>query len=436
MNVTVSVVLETRTPKKKVNPNDPGVYPIKLRLTKNKTQRYFSLPKTKTGGILFEATESEWERINGTGARGKLRDIKLHIPRVIEEAETLINGMEEFSFQEFRDTFYQEKKRRKTLFDFFQQYIDTLYNEGRIATAQSYQSALNSFKEYDPHMNFSKVDKACLDDYERWFMSTPKGQKRQGGQKSQTTVGIYTRSLRTIFNIAVKAGATTKYPFGKNGYTPPSGANVKKGLELDDIKKIVDYSTDHKSPTDQARDLWVFSYFSGGMNFKDICSIRVKDIQGDLETIEFVREKTKLSGRGSQRKIEVLIVPETKAIIEKWGNTESDPEDYVFPFFKRGFTPAQKRATVMQLVKTTNKYLRRMAKDIELQMDITTYHARHSYTSILKESGAPIEYISETLGHTSTQTTEAYLKSFSRAHREKWAEALRGNSSQQQLSSE
>jgi hypothetical protein len=39
MNVTVSVVLETRTPKKKVNPNDPGVYPIKLRLTKNKTQR-------------------------------------------------------------------------------------------------------------------------------------------------------------------------------------------------------------------------------------------------------------------------------------------------------------------------------------------------------------------------------------------------------------
>jgi len=286
----------------------------------------------------------------------------------------------------------------------------------------------NSFCEYDPHMNFSKVDKAYLDDFERWFLGTPKGQKRRGGQKSQTTVGIYTRSLRTIFNIAKKAEATTRYSFGKDGYTPPSGANVKKGLELDDIKKIVDYSPEHKSPTDQARDLWVYSYFSGGMNIKDICSIRLKDIKGDMETIEFVREKTRLSCRGSQKKIEVLIVQETKAILEKLGKTDGDPEDYVFPFFKKDYMPAQKRATVMQLVKTTNKYLRRMAKELDLPMDITTYHARHSYASIFKESGAPIEYISEGLGHTSTQTTEAYLKSFSRAHREKWADALSGKS--------
>ncbi len=427
MNVTVSVVLETRTPKKKRDPGDPDVYPIKLRLTQNKTQRYFRLPKSKTAGIVFEATEDEWSRINSTGARGKLRDIKLQIPKVIEEAENVIKGLEEFSFREFRDAFYKEKRRSKTLFDFFQEYIHTLYKEDRVATAQSYQCALNSFKTYDPHMNFAKVDKAYLDAYERWFLSMPKGQKRQGGQKSQTTAGIYTRSLRTIFNIAKKAGATTRYPFGRDGYTPPSGANVKKGLEMDDIKKIVDYSPKHKSPEDQARDLFVFSYFSGGMNIKDICSIRVKDIKGDLQTIEFVREKTKLSRRGSQRKSEVLVVPETKAIIEKWGKPEGDPEDYVFPFFKKDFTPLNKRATIMQLVKTTNKYLRKMAQELDLPMDITTYHARHSYASILKESGASIEYISETLGHTNTQTTEAYLKSFSRAHREKWADALRGN---------
>ncbi len=101
----------------------------------------------------------------------------------------------------------------------------------------------------------------------------------------------------------------------------------------------------------------------------------------------------------------------------------------MFPFFKKDFTPLKKRATVMQLVKTTNKYLRKMAKELDLPMDITTYHARHSYASILKESGAPIEYISESPGHTSTQTTESYMKSFSRAHREKWADALRGKSS-------
>jgi len=426
MNIIPTVVLEKRTPKKKDKEEDPDIYPIKLRITWGKQQRYFSLPMSKTNNISFQATEPEWERIHSQGTRGRLRDISLQIAKIIEEAESIIRELDPFSFVEFRKLFYKQGPAEKGLLDYFQEYIDQLHKEGRVATAQSYQSAMNSFKSFDPGINFIKVDKAYLSRYEAWFLAKKKGKEKQA-PTSPTTVGIFARSLRTIFNIARKDGVTDNYPFGAREYTPPSGANVKKALELEHVKKIIDFQTEHKSPLDKARDLWVFSYFSNGMNFKDMCSIRVKDIKGNMDTIEFVREKTRLSRKGNQKKIEVEIVPETKAVIEKWGTISEDQDAFVFPFFKKEFTPLQKRKTVMQLVKTTNSYLEALSTKLNLPMVITTYHARHSYASILKESGAPIEYISEALGHASPRTTESYLKSFSKAHRKKWAEVLRGN---------
>lgn len=430
MNVQIKVVLEKRTPLKKEREEDPDVYPIKLRLTSRKKQRYYSLPHSKTDNVTFQATKDQWEKIKSQeSVRKTLRDIRLKIPMVIEDAEATIKAIGEFSFDGFRKAFYKEDIKGKTLFDYFEHYIKDLKKAGRFSTAQSYQCALNSFRKFDSKMDFHKVDRAYLDAYEKWFLEKPKTKKGKG-TTSITTVGIYTRSLRAIFNMAKADGVTERYPFGKTGFTPPGGMNVKKALDLDDIKKIIQFETEKKSPMDQARDLWVFSYFCQGMNFSDICSLQRKNLIGDLKTIEFVRGKTRLTRKAAQRKIEVVIVPETKAIIEKWGKLEEDPESFVFPFFEKGFTPEQKRKTVMQLIKTTNKYLGRLSDEMELPVKITTYSARHSFASILKESGAPVEYISEALGHSNQQTTESYLKSFSQAHKLKWAAALRGEHSQ------
>ena len=43
---------------------------------------------------------------------------------------------------------------------------------------------------------------------------------------------------------------------------------------------------------------------------------------------------------------------------------------------------------------------------------ITTYWARHSYASLLKEDGVPVDTIRELLGHSDVRTTMSYLKRF------------------------
>ena len=59
-----------------------------------------------------------------------------------------------------------------------------------------------------------------------------------------------------------------------------------------------------------------------------------------------------------------------------------------------------------------NRYLLDIVKELEIDKKVTTYYARHSFATILKKSGANIELIRESLGHSSSKTTSIYLDSF------------------------
>ncbi|MDZ7604366.1 MAG: tyrosine-type recombinase/integrase [Cyclobacteriaceae bacterium] len=71
-----------------------------------------------------------------------------------------------------------------------------------------------------------------------------------------------------------------------------------------------------------------------------------------------------------------------------------------------------------------NQHMKKIGEAIGFDKPLTTYAARHSFATVLKRSGASIELISESLGHQSLQTTEAYLDSFEDTTRRKFTEML------------
>jgi len=75
-------------------------------------------------------------------------------------------------------------------------------------------------------------------------------------------------------------------------------------------------------------------------------------------------------------------------------------------------TAEQRHARIKQEIKNINKYIRHIASAVGIEKDKTTYTARHTYSTVLKRSGASIEFISESLGHKNITTTESYLDSF------------------------
>lgn len=60
-----------------------------------------------------------------------------------------------------------------------------------------------------------------------------------------------------------------------------------------------------------------------------------------------------------------------------------------------------------------NTRLKEIAKTVGIDKKPTSYVARHSFATILKMVGTPIEKICEMMGHGDVSITIAYLKEFS-----------------------
>ncbi|MDE6507689.1 MAG: tyrosine-type recombinase/integrase, partial [Alistipes sp.] len=77
-----------------------------------------------------------------------------------------------------------------------------------------------------------------------------------------------------------------------------------------------------------------------------------------------------------------------------------------------GMPPQRQAQVIQQFTKTTNKYLKRIGQKLGIPR-LTTQTARHSFATTLMNHGAPLAFISKSMGHSTTKTTEIYLGSFS-----------------------
>ena len=378
---------------------------VSIRVTHQRKRKYYPT------GISVQA--SDFDRAM-TGKRRTEGDTRLfkRINSFLSKAIDSAEALPVFTFTQFEEIYLNNREASDTVSFAFQKYIQELRDEKRIGTAISYECAKASIDKFKQGLRFADVTPALLRKYENWMYENG---------KTSTTVGIYLRSLRTIFNRANIDKAL--YPFGeKNGkYSIPISRNIKKALNPQEIGKIYHYEAPSGSTEEMAKDYWIFLYLSNGMNVKDFCLLKRKNIDGDF--ITFIREKTKRS-RKEKKTIYVSLKPEIKAIILKWGQASINPETYIFPHLQKGMTPEQEKQTVHQLNKTVNKYMKRIAKALEINKPVTTYFARHSFATNLKNSNTPVPLISEMLGHSSIQTTENYLSGFEQEAIHKATDAL------------
>lgn len=416
MKVLTSIILDVRRElQDKKNPvkdrtKKDKIYPVKLRITHKRERRLY--------GLDYYLTKSDFNKVMGPKARDQYKDLKIKFNEKEKAAKEIINSMPVFSFEMFKKRFF-DTVDYTNLFEALKYWINEYEKQGRPGTASTFSNTLKSWEQFYKRsiLPFSSITPKLLNEYELWMRSDMK--------KSITTVAIYMRNIRRLFNLAIKARELTPefYPFGDsdNGlYKIPETRNVKKALQLQDIKKIFQYDTLEGSPEQLYRDLWCFSYLCNGMNLADIMRLKYKNIEGD--TIVFIRHKT-----AHNRKIIPVLVEMTsdiKEIIERWGNKPALPDSYVFNVLSSGLSPSVELAKVKQTTKQLNKYIKRIAKNIGIKERVTSYSARHSFATVLKLSGEDVAYISEALGHSNQKTTDNYLKSFGRDRRQKAAKKL------------
>jgi integrase/recombinase XerD len=132
MKPSIIVLQDTRRAK------DGDKYPIKLRLTYQRKQVYYSI------GV--DLTKDEFECTKGSEIKKELRDCKLRLIEFEAKADRIVEHLPNFSFQRFERQFFEQSAEPDNVYHFFDEKINKLKESGRLGTAVSYQCAKNSLQ--------------------------------------------------------------------------------------------------------------------------------------------------------------------------------------------------------------------------------------------------------------------------------------------------
>ncbi len=375
-------------------------YPVRFRITHNRVVKYYS------SGYSF--TPDEWDNLPDSRSKNNIETRNLIISG-FEFIEGFVKDLKnDFTFELLN--IRMGRGKADSVFDVFEAKKNQLYEDGKLNTSDWYKYAAKNLYDFTKKdLKFKDITVNFLNKYEKWLIEN---------KKSYTSISMYMRALQSIVNEGIKQGYLSKnlYPFGKDKdkYQIPSENTRKLALTLAQIKQVLDYPLVTENEL-RCRDLWFFSYLCNGANIVDILQLKYSDISNG--EVSFYRQKT-ITKTKNKQKIYATVVPEMETIINKWGNPDRKPGNYIFPILKPGLTPVE---ILLQTKNTTHLINDKMTK-IGLALGIgkiTTYTARHSYATVLKRSGANISYISESLGHTDLSTTENYLASFEADERKK-----------------
>jgi len=408
--------------------NKEGKHPVKIRVTDNRVSQFFSV--TCDGQKLF-LDPHEWQDIlSNKNHRGAKKEIRKAIDQAKLKADRAIKEITKFdlifTFERFRLEFLGNKSLTSQGFlSLFKSHLEVIRTEQRIGTFLAYKNAFTAFNKFrggskitypgtrkqsdklGRELNPVDLTVGVLNDFETYLKNSGAG---------KTTIGIYMRSLKVIYNLATDANPSLKehYPFAtrasdRKKYKLKTGSGHKgEALTIDQIKILKSIETEPGSLHHEAKQLWLFSFYSQGMNMRDISLLKYSQTVDNK--ISFVREKTK-NTEDKESVIQIPISDSIRAIIANVGNSDKRKSAYVFNILSPGMDLETQDAVVRQKIKMINARLGDLCEANDLPA-ITTYWARHSYASLLKSDGVPVDTIRELLGHSDVRTTQSYLKRF------------------------
>ncbi|WAC39386.1 site-specific integrase [Pedobacter sp. SL55] len=210
---------------------------------------------------------------------------------------------------------------------------------------------------------------------------------------SNNSVMKHMERLKKLVGLALQNKWMTENPF----------QHFKKKIITKDRDCLDTYELDklrnlelRKVGVSTVRDMFLFACLTG-LSPCDITRFNkdhiTRDVNGEY-WIEMYRQKTK---RFTERKFNVLLLPEALEIIKKYRRNAAAIENgTVFPFYTN---------------QILNRYLKVIAEEAEINKPVTFHLARHTFaTTVTLENGVPIESVSHMLGHASIRTTQIYSK--------------------------
>jgi integrase/recombinase XerD len=412
---SISIYLDTRRSKQN------GKFPVKLRVFTPvpRIQKLYPLP----WDFSLSEFQSIWETIK---PRTEHKEIRLKMQKAESTANEIAKSLPVFNFETFEKKFFNVSQIDKdNVFALYDTIIEDLRKNNQIGTAENYHLSKTSLITFISHSQGKKIETikklSFFEITPNWLMNYETYMLHKG--RSRTTISMYLRALRTVFNTAIREKEVTQeiYPFGKNKYQVPAAKTVKKALGKEQLKALFE-GVPMTQEQDKAKSFWFFSYACNGINFKDIVNLKFKNLNNNQ--LHFYRAKTINTNKADLKPVIVYLNEFTMGVIHKYGNPNPSPDNYIFPFIDRTKTPTEQHRQLKNLIHSMNKFFDRYAKSLGFTEKLTTYWARHTFATTAIRNGASMEFVSEALSHSNLNTTRNYFAGFEDEAKKEFSQKL------------
>ena len=386
MVVTCKVFLDERRQK------TDKTYPLKIRITVDRKHKEVSLNIF----LLKEQWDDVNTRVKPSHPNAKLITMKINKELNLIQEKALKYETTDKVFRAEDLSGMDKSLSNLTFLEFADREIENLKKAGRVGNAKAYQDATNRFIKFvgKKSLRFENIDFRLLEDFNSALLAD---------NVKVNAISVYMREIRAIFNKAIKTEAVEQkyYPFTK--FKIKTVKTISRALTVAEMKKIVKLKLTPNTQMWHSRNYFLLSFCLIGTNFTDLFKLTPSSIQQDR--VIFSRSKTK-------KIYSIRLHRKAQEILNHYFKPDSCP-DFLLPVLSKGDSPTTVKKKALQAIKTTNEYLYRIAEDLKIQQNITTYYARYSWANICKGLGFSKDLIAEALGHSyGNAVTGIYLDNY------------------------
>lgn len=205
---------------------------------------------------------------------------------------------------------------------------------------------------------------------------------------SNATIQMRLSHLKACINDAIRDGLV-KYDIHPFAYIKmPKSPARQLDLTIEEFVKIKNFETRYKKLS-LARDIFLLSFYLGGINLVDL-------VDADFSDTTFSYERIKTANKKQGEKVVIFSLPENARVIVKKYIKRNGKLDFGYKF------------TYSNFQKYLNKCLKGLAKHLDIKSNITYYSARKTFAQFAFDLGIRTEIVEYCIGQSMKENRPIY----------------------------
>jgi site-specific recombinase XerD len=380
-----------------------GDCPVYLRITQNRKSRYVST------GVYIKPKHWNKDKEKIRRSHRNYKALNSILEREQNKAEKVQDELGVHG-KDSAKAIQQRLKQQQSgdFFDLADEYEKELDERKKLYAKKTLNVVLNKLEAFEGERSLplKHIDKSYLERFEGFL-------KREYDNRS-TTINKNFEPIRAIIKKALDKHLITIDPFANFEGAKRGKPKPKTKLSIDQIRAIENFDLEKGSNLWHTRNYFMFSFYSGGIRFGDLCCLKWDDVKGNRLSYQMNKNDKVFTIELNEHQLEIL--DHYKDNKKKDGfifpilNNHKDYSDPIFLRKRIGSKNALINKWLGKIVDKINERLEQKESETPTLDDISFHVARHSFAQYAVEQGLSMYELMQTLRHSKIETTQRYLK--------------------------